>query len=127
MKYRPVLSIFLAGIWINLSEFFRNEWLLKEHWTEHFQSLGLEFPATPINGMIWGIWGFTYAALIYTLSQNLNFWRTTLWGWVAGFFMMWLVTANLLVLPLSILIYAVPLSALEAALAAKIIQLLKQP
>ncbi len=39
------LPILLAGTWISLSEFARNEFLLKLYWTGHFENLRLIFPA----------------------------------------------------------------------------------
>ena len=40
--------------------------------------------------------------------------HTTLISWFVAFVLMWIVTWNLNVLPIAILIYAVPLSLLEA-------------
>jgi hypothetical protein len=123
---KKVLSIFLAGLWINLSEFLRNEVLLKSHWQEHFAGLNLSFPSNPINGIVWVIWGFLLATAIYSFSQKMSTAQTFLWSWTMGFLMMWLVVGNLLVLPFSILIYAIPLSLLEIGLALWIIRKLAQ-
>jgi hypothetical protein len=60
MKFqtRTILAIFLAGMWVNASEFFRNQILLNANWVEHFRSLGMEFPSAPINAAMWVLWGF---------------------------------------------------------------------
>ncbi|WP_421750527.1 hypothetical protein [Croceimicrobium sp.] len=121
-----ILPVLLAGIWINLSEFFRNEFLLKSEWQAHYQSLGLEFPAEPINGAIWGIWGFLFALAISALSRKFSFRECLLWAWLMGFALMWLVTGNMLVLPLGILIYAIPLSLVEVAVAIWIFKTLQK-
>lgn len=117
-----VLPTLLAGLWINLSEFLRNEFLLKAEWTEHYQSLGLEFPSQALNGIIWGLWAFIFATALGELYRSWGFSKTLVWGWVMGFVLMWLVCFNLLVLPLKILYAAIPLSVLEVALAVYIFQ-----
>ncbi|MBM4270772.1 MAG: hypothetical protein FJ139_01235 [Deltaproteobacteria bacterium] len=110
----------LTGIWVNASEFFRNEILLKTYWVDHYQSLGMTFPSEPENGMIWVAWGFLFATAIYFISRKFNLMHTTLISWFMVFVLMWIVTWNLNVLPIAILIYAVPLSLLEALIGAYI-------
>jgi ABC-type multidrug transport system fused ATPase/permease subunit len=108
------MAVILTGIWVNASEFFRNEVLLKKYWIDHYQSLGMTFPSEPKNGMIWVAWGFLFAIGIYIISKKFNLIQTTLISWFMAFVLMWVVTWNLNVLPGAILIYAVPLSLLEA-------------
>jgi hypothetical protein len=122
MKFqpRPLLAVFLAGMWINASEFFRNQILLNSHWVAHFQSLGMTFPSAPMNAIVWVIWGFVSAGTTYAISRKFNLLETTLLAWVTAFLMMWLVTWNLNVLPMSILAFAIPLSLLESFLGAYI-------
>jgi len=36
---------FCRRVWINVSEFFRNEVFLKLHWLEHFEMIGRPFPS----------------------------------------------------------------------------------
>jgi predicted neutral ceramidase superfamily lipid hydrolase len=114
LKYRNITAIILTGIWVNASEFFRNEVLLKMYWNDHYKSLGMTFPSEPLNGMIWVAWGFLLAIAIYLISRKFNLIQTTLISWFMAFVLMWIVTWNLNVLPSAILIYAVPLSLLEA-------------
>ena len=111
---RSIVAVVLTGIWVNASEFFRNEILLKKYWVDHYQSLGMTFPSEPRNGMIWLAWGFLLAIAIYLISRRFNLIQTALISWLMAFVLMWLVTLNLNVLPSAILIYAVPLSLLEA-------------
>ncbi len=127
MKTKDLLGIIAAGIWVSLSEFFRNEFLLKEFWTEHYASLGLSFPSAPINGLIWGIWSLAFAFLIYLMLKKFNLIQSIMIAWLAGFVLMWLVTGNMLVLPFGILFYAIPLSILETAVAAVLIKRLSSP
>ena len=115
------LPILLATIWISLSEFFRNEYLFKSYWTDHYQGLGLVFPSEPVNGAIWGLWSLLFAMAIYVISRRFSLLQTILLAWFVGFILMWVVTANMGVLPLKILWFAVPLSLLETAIAAWII------
>ncbi|MDD8019326.1 MAG: hypothetical protein PHP42_13220 [Bacteroidota bacterium] len=120
LQSRNILTILLSGLWINASEFFRNEVLLKSYWVSHYQSLGLTFPSAPINGMMWIAWGFLFAIAIYIISRKFDLIQTTLLGWFTAFVLMWVVTWNLNVLPISILLYAVPLSLLESFVGAYI-------
>lgn len=125
-KYQPILSIALAGLWINASEFFRNEILVKNDWGSHFQSLGMTFPSAPINGAIWVAWGFLFATCIYLLSQKFSLMQTAIISWLMAFVLMWIVLWNLNVLPSGILIYAIPLSLLECLIAAYICHAIKR-
>lgn len=117
-----VLPVVLATVWISVSEFVRNEFLLKSKWVHHYENMGLTFPGDPVNGAVWGIWSLVFAIFIFVLAKKFNLWETTLLAWIAGFVMMWLVIGNMDVLPFAILPYAIPLSLLEAFLAAWIIK-----
>ncbi|HPI94038.1 MAG TPA: hypothetical protein PLT09_12870 [Deltaproteobacteria bacterium] len=119
-RSRGIIAVLLAGVWINASEFFRNEVLLKPYWIEHYKSLGMTFPSEPINGIFWMLWGFLYAVAIFFMSRTSSLLKTTLIGWLTGFVLMWIVIMNLGVLPLAILPFAVPLSLLEAFVGAYI-------
>lgn len=121
---KTILPVLLATIWISISEFVRNEFLFKSYWTNHYESLGLVFPSEPINGAFWGIWSLLFAILIFILNKKFSFAATTFVAWFAGFVLMWVVTWNMGVFPLGILWFAVPLSLLEAFLAAWIIRML---
>ncbi len=116
-----ILPILLASIWISISEFIRNTFLLHKYWTEHYQNLGLTFPEQPINGSVWGIWSLCYASAIFIFSKKYTMVQTTLLSWFVGFVFMWLVMGNLGVLPYGILPIAIPLSLLESFLATFII------
>ena len=124
---KTVLPILLAAIWISISEFVRNTFLLHNYWTAHYQDLGLTFPEQPINGAVWGIWSLCYAIAIFIFSRKYSLVQTTLLSWFVGFVLMWLVTGNLGVLPFGILSYAIPLSALEAFIASYLLFKLKGP
>lgn len=123
---KVVLPILLATIWISISEFVRNEILLKSYWIEHYLQLGLVFPSEPINGAIWGIWSLFFAIFIFVIATKFPLTATTLISWFAGFVLMWIVVGNMAVLPFKILFFAVPLSLLEAFLAAFIIKKLQK-
>ncbi|HPE56264.1 MAG TPA: hypothetical protein P5514_13500 [Bacteroidales bacterium] len=121
-KFKPVFAVILATIWISISEFVRNEFILKSYWTEHYQNLGLTFPSEPINGAIWGIWSLFFAIGIFLIAKKFSLWHTTFISWWMGFVLMWVVTGNMAVLPFDILPFAIPLSLLEAFLASLIIK-----
>ena len=118
---RITIAIILSTLWISISEFVRNEFLLKSYWTNHYESLGMSFPGEPINGAIWGVWSLCFAIGIYIISRKFSLIETTLLAWFAGFVWMWLVVGNMNVLPFGILPFAIPLSLLEAYLATIIV------
>ncbi|MBN2284434.1 MAG: hypothetical protein JXO48_11145 [Deltaproteobacteria bacterium] len=110
---RSIIAVAVTGIWVNASEFLRNEVLLKTYWVDHYRSLGMIFPSEPKNGMIWLVWGFLFAIAMYVLSRKFDVIQTALISWFMSFVLMWLVILNLNVLPVALLLYAVPLSLLE--------------
>ena len=122
---KTILPILIATIWISISEFVRNEFLLKSYWTDHYESMGLNFPSDPINGAIWGVWSLCFAISIYIFAKKFTLIQTTLISWFVGFVLMWLVIGNMNVLPLGILPFAIPLSILEAFLASLIVKKVK--
>ncbi len=125
MFRKVFVPIFFASLWIVVSEFVRNEFLLKSIWIKHYENLGLEFVTTPINGIIWFVWAFAVAKLIFVFRSKFEFWESVVHTYSAGFVLMWLVTSNLGVLPVTILIYAVPLGLVEVIVATVIIDKLK--
>jgi len=119
---KTILPILLATIWISISEFVRNQFLLNEFWVNHYKMLGLTFPSEPINGAIWGVWSLCFAIVIFIIAKKFNLIETTLFSWFIGFVLMWLVIGNLNVLPFGILYLAIPLSILESFVATFIIK-----
>lgn len=114
LSFSSIIAVILTGIWVNASEFFRNEILLKQYWIDHYKSLGLIFPSEAKNGMSWIAWGFLFAGAIYLISRKFTLLQTTIISWFMAFVMMWIVIWNLNVMPMGILFYAAPLSLLEA-------------
>ena len=119
---KTILPIFLATIWISLSEFVRNEFLVKSYWIEHYQKLALTFPSDPINGAVWGLWSLLFAISIFVIATKFSLVQTFLLSWLVGFVLMWVVIGNLNILPYRILLYAIPLSLLEVFIAVLIIK-----
>lgn len=118
---KTILPVLLATIWISISEFVRNELIVKSYWTDHYNSLGLTFPSDPINGAVWGLWSLCFAIAIYIIAQKFSLVQTTLLSWFVAFVLMWIVIGNMGVLPKGLLYIAVPLSLLESFLASFII------
>ncbi|HEY4967827.1 MAG TPA: hypothetical protein VII28_15585 [Puia sp.] len=115
----PILS---ATVWISISEFARNQFILKSYWTEKYKSLGLTFPSEPINGAVWGLWSLLFAIAIFIFSRKFSLLYTTLLSWFVGFVLMWVVLWNMGVLPNGILFIAAPLSLFESFIASFIIK-----
>lgn len=118
---RIILPVLLSAIWISISEFVRNDFFLKSYWTEHYSALGLVFPSEPMNGAVWGIWSLLFAIALYVISRKFTLWQTSFLGWFVGFILMWLVIWNMAVLPLKLLIFAIPLSFIEVFVASLIL------
>lgn len=112
-----LLAIASATIWIIAWEMLRNELLFKSIWVDHFSTLGLTFETLPINGILWSVWSFILAYVIYELVQVFEFKKAVFISWLLAFPAMWLVVYNLQTLPLKILWIAVPLSIIEVYVA----------
>ena len=119
---KTALPVVLATIWISISEFLRNQVLIKSYWADHYDKLGLVFPAEPINSALWGIWSLCFAIVIFIIAKKFSLIQTTAISWFAGFVLMWVVIGNLGVLPVKMLFAGVPLSLLEAFVATWIVK-----
>ncbi|RAP30748.1 hypothetical protein DID78_02245 [Candidatus Marinamargulisbacteria bacterium SCGC AG-343-D04] len=117
---KKILAVFLSGLWMNLSEFVRNELLFKSIWIDGFQAIGLSFPSAPINGALWVLWSFIFVAILVLLIQKFSLLSSTLISWTLGFLLMWLGLGNLGILPQGLLWVAVPWSFVEVYIAALI-------
>jgi hypothetical protein len=117
-----ILPVLLATIWISISEFVRNQFIVASFWTKHYQGLGLKFPSEPVNGAVWGIWSLLFAVAIFIMAKKFTMIQTTFLSWFVGFVLMWVVIGNLGVLPYGLLWYGVPLSILESFIATLIIK-----
>jgi hypothetical protein len=114
---KQILAFVASGIWISISEFIRNELLFKSYWLEKYSSLGLQFPSAPLNNALWGIWSFLLSFTVIIMLQKFRMTEAILITWLQAFVMMWIVIGNLDVLPFGLLLFAVPLSILEVAVA----------
>lgn len=117
MMKKIILAVLASGMWVNLSEFLRNELLFKQFWIDKYDSLGLAFPSSPVNGALWAFWGFAFAGCVVYLCHKLKFKEALLISWVMGFALMWIAVGNLNVLPYGLLLIALPWSIVEVALA----------
>lgn len=121
MKLKNVLAVLAAAAWISVSEFVRNQFLIKQLWVQHYQSMNLVFPDAPLNGAIWGVWALLFAISIFIMSRKFSLTETTMLSWLVAFVLMWVVIGNLGVLPKGLMLYAVPLSILECFVASLLI------
>jgi hypothetical protein len=119
---KAILPVILATVWISISEFARNEFIVKSYWIKHYQDLGLQFPSESINGAVWGIWSLLFAVAVFIIAKKFTIMQTTFLSWFVAFAMMWVAIGNLGVLPYGLLFYAIPLSILESFIATLIIR-----
>lgn len=122
--YKIIGILLLATAWISVSEFVRNNLILQTNWNQYYEQLGLLFPSSTLNNIMWCMWSFCLALAIYIIQKRFNLLQTTLLTWLVAFVMMWITIGNLNVLPYSTLIFAIPLSLLEIFIAAYIIRTL---
>ncbi|MGL5545538.1 MAG: hypothetical protein ACRDCS_00860 [Tannerellaceae bacterium] len=122
--YKIIGILLLATAWISVSEFVRNNLILQTNWNQYYEQLGLLFPSSTLNNIMWCVWSFCLALAIYIIQKRFNLLQTTLLTWLLAFVMMWITIGNLNVLPYSTLIFAIPLSLLEIFIAAYIIRTL---
>lgn len=114
--------ILLAGVWITISEFVRNEVLFKSSWTDHYRTLNLTFETKPLNGFLWVVWSILLAWTLSKLREKFSMRESMAIGWTVAFVMMWITVYNLQVLPIGLLMIAVPLSLLEIFVALRILR-----
>ena len=106
---------------MNLSEFIRNELLLKDTWIDGFRDIGLSFPSEPLNGAVWALWAFIFVAILTLVSTKFDVISSTIISWSLGFVLLWVAVWNMGVLPSGLLYWAVPWSFVEVYVAAFII------
>lgn len=121
-RTNPLWPVLAAALWIALAEILRNAFIVKPYWQAHYAELGLAFPDSALNGLAWVLWSLCFAVLIWAILRRFALLEGSAVAWFAGFFMMWVVTGNLGVLPLRMLLWAVPFSLVETALAALILK-----
>jgi len=117
---RTILPTLLTGIWLNISGTIRWIYLIEPYWLEKYNYLKIEFPTEPINNIVWMIWGFMFAMAIFILSKKFNLFQTTLLSWFMVYIMMWVIVWNVGVLPTGMLWINIPLSLVDAFVAALI-------
>ena len=107
------IPILLVGIWINISETVRWLLIIESYWIEYYKTLRLVFPSEPVNAIIWMIWGFLFAIIIFVLSKKFNPLQTVFISWLTLFAALWIVLWNIDILPVNLLWYNIPLSFFE--------------
>ena len=112
------LAVVASGAWISLSEYIRNEFVIKHVWVKGFEEIGLSFPSAPINGVVWVIWTFIFCVVLTVLNMKFNALKSTVICWVTGFGLLWIAMWNIGILPKGLLYWAVPWSFVEVYVAA---------
>ena len=115
-----LLAILVAGVWMNVSEFIRNEFVIKHVRVDGFNAIGLPFPSEPVNGAVWGLWAFLLVSVLALLTTKLDVLKSTVISWLLGFVLLWIALWNIGVLPSGLLYWAIPWSFVEVYVAALI-------
>jgi hypothetical protein len=123
---KEAFAIGLAGIWIGVNEFIRNQVVFLSDWMDIYTRRGDIFPGFPANSVVWIIWSLSLAYLIFVLHKKFSVYQTVVIAWASTFIMMWMALANLDGLPTSIIPVATIWSILEVAVAVVIIDKLSK-
>ena len=105
---KTILPILLTGIWVNVSITIGWMLILESYWIEKYQSMNLVFPTELTNNIVWMIWGFMLATIIFILSKKFSPLQTTFISWFVAFAMMWVIVWNIGVLPTGMLLVNIP-------------------
>lgn len=124
---RMILAVLAAAVWMNLSEFVRNELLIKHVWVDGFAAIGLTFPSGDLNGAIWGLWSLIFVSVLAFVCRRFDALSATLILWVPGFLLLWLALWNMGLLPQGLLAWGVPWSFAEVYIAALICRYINPP
>ena len=114
---RYFLAVVASGVWMNASEFIRNEFVIKHVWIKGFEEKGLSFPSAPVNGLVWMIWTFIFCSVLAALSARFDVLKSVIICWVTGFGLLWIAVWNMGILPKGLLYWAVPWSFAEVYVA----------
>ena len=120
-KYQKAIwQILLVSIWINIFETLR--WMLfaKPDIDIHFKAANLVLPDEPVNNLLWVIWGIIIAVMIYIVSKKFKVIQTTFIVCITVYVMHWIALWNFAVLPINILLLAVPLTFINVLVGALI-------
>ena len=105
---KTMLPIILTGIWINVAITVGWMLILESYWIKKYQSMNLVFPTGLTNNIVWMIWGFMLATIIFILLKKFSPLKTTFISWFTAFAMMWVIVWNVGVLPTGMLLFNVP-------------------
>lgn len=107
---KAIWQILLVSLWINVFETLR--WMLfsKPDIDMHFKAANLVLPNGPMNNILWLIWGIIIAIMIYIISKKYKVLQTTFIVWITVYILHWIALWNFSVLPINILLLAVPLT-----------------
>ena len=117
-KKHFALAVAASGIWMNISEFVRNELVLKHYWVDGFKEIGLTFPSAPVNDAVWVLWVFIFVTCLTWLITQLDVLKSAIIAWMIGFVLLWIAMRNMGILPKGILYWAIPWSFIEVYVAA---------
>lgn len=114
-------AVLAAGLWMTAVQFVQNQVLFLGLWQSLFEDHGLAFTTTPVNGLLWTVWSLLHAYIVREFLVSRSFKPAVLGAWLVSFPMMWCALYNLQVLPLGLLLAAVPISLAATLISAKIV------
>ena len=117
---KAIWQILLVSLWINIFETLR--WMLfaRPYIDMHFKAANLVLPNEPVNNILWLIWEIIIAVMIFIISKKYKVLQTTFIVWITVYVMHWIALWNFAVLPINILLLAVPLSFINVLVGALI-------
>jgi hypothetical protein len=120
IKGKTGWQILLVAIWINISGTVR--WMLfaKPKLDVLYKGMGREFPNSLATNLLWTLWGVLAALLIVFLTKKFAMLQTVVLSWLSVFAMHYILLWNYAVMPLDLLLIAVPWTLVEFFVAALI-------
>jgi hypothetical protein len=122
--FRTILAIISSGVWIIISEAFRNQVLLKKFWVEQYNKIGFHVAEglSSSSKLLFAAWVLILSVIIYILLKKFNAWETIIISWSGAFVLLWLILGTYNLFPPKILLYAILLSFVEVMVSAFIIK-----
>jgi len=121
MGLKSSLTPIVVGcVWIAGCEYGINEYWLKSQWTDYLSGIGIAYPGSLENILVWMGWCLVYALTLRIMLSRFDVLLAGLTSWILVFGMTLISLANFGAMPTEMLKLYVPASLAEAISAAVI-------
>lgn len=119
---KNAIAILAAAVWLSLLEFLRDQYLVQSYRIEQNQLHGSMYREEPLMGSAAGIWSLFLAIYIFLVTRKLGNWYATIAAFSGCLLLMWVINGDLRVMPVRLILFAIPLILLESFIAVWIIR-----